>query len=85
YHDKGFEIYGISFDKNRDAWLAAVADKQMTWLHVSDLTGFDNQAARDYAVQGIPSNFLVETASGTIVATNLRGEALGEKIAELLD
>lgn len=85
YHGKGFEIYGISFDKNRDAWLAAVADKQMTWLHVSDLNGFDNQAARDYAIQGIPSNFLVDTATGGIVATNLRGEALGEKIAELLD
>lgn len=85
YHDKGFEIYGVSFDKNRDAWLAAVADKQMTWRHVSDLHGFDNQAARDYAVQGIPSNFLVETASGEIVATNLRGEELGAKVAELLD
>jgi len=85
YHDRGFEIYGISLDKNRDAWLAAIAGKKMSWLHVSDLNGFDCQAARDYAVQAIPSNFLVETATGDIVATNLRGAELVDKIAELLD
>ena len=55
----------------------------MNWVHVSEVNGFDNQAARDYAVQGIPSNFLI-AADGTIVAKNLRGEALYEKIAELL-
>lgn len=55
----------------------------MKWLHVSVLNGFDNQAAKDYAVQGIPSNFLIDS-QGTIVATNLRGEALHEKLEELL-
>ena len=83
FHKKGFEIYGVSFDNNRDKWLAAVKDNGMKWLHVSEVKGFDNQAAKDYAIQGIPSNFLID-GQGTIVARNLRGEALYEKISELL-
>ena len=85
YHGKGFEIYGVSFDNDRDAWLKAVADKKMTWVHVSDVKGWDNQARHDYAVNGIPANFLVDCSTGKIVATNLRGEDLQAKIAELLD
>ncbi len=83
FHDKGFEIYGISFDQNRDNWLGAIEKNGMNWIHVSELNGFDNQAAKDYAVQGIPSNFLID-AQGTIVAKGLRGEKLYEKVAELL-
>ena len=83
FHKKGFEIYGVSFDKDREKWLEAIDRNGMNWVHVSEVNGFDNQAARDYAVQGIPSNFLI-AADGTIVARNLRGEALYGKIAELL-
>ena len=85
YHKKGFEIYGVSFDNDRDAWLKAVEGKKMNWVHVSDVNGWENQARHDYAVNGIPSNFLIDCATGKIVATNLRGEALQAKIAELLD
>ncbi|MFQ6939206.1 MAG: thioredoxin-like domain-containing protein [Alistipes finegoldii] len=81
FHKKGFEIYGVSFDNNRDKWLAAVKDNGMKWIQVSDLNGFDNPAAKDYAVQGIPSNFLID-ASGNIVAKNLRGEDLYKKVEE---
>ena len=83
FHKKGFEIYGVSFDRDRDKWLAAVKDNGMDWIHVSELQQFDNQAAKDYAVQGIPSNFLID-AQGVIVAKNLRGEDLCSKVAELL-
>lgn len=83
FRKRGFEIYGVSFDNNRDKWLEAIDRHGMKWLHVSALNGFDNQAAKDYAVQGIPSNFLIDN-QGTIVATNLRGEALYEKLQELL-
>lgn len=83
FHDKGFEIYGISFDKDRDNWLGAIEKNGMNWIHVSELNRFDNQAAKDYAVQAIPSNFLID-GQGTIVAKNLRGEELYEKVAELL-
>ena len=83
FHKKGFEIYGVSFDRDRDKWLAAVKDNGMDWIHVSELQQFDNQAAKDYAVQGIPSNFLID-AQGVIVAKNLRGEDLYKKVEELL-
>ena len=83
FHKKGFEIYGVSFDRDRDKWLAAVKDHGMDWIHVSELQQFDNRAAKDYAVQGIPSNFLID-AQGVIVAKNLRGEDLYKKVEELL-
>ena len=83
FRKKGFEIYGVSFDEDRGDWLGAVEQNGMDWLHVSEVKGFDNQAAKDYAIQGIPSNFLID-GQGTIVARNLRGEALYEKISELL-
>ena len=85
YHGKGFEIYGISHDTNGDRWRNCVKDRGMNWIHVSELNRFDNQAARDYKVRAIPSNFLVDCSTGKIVATNLRGKAVGEKLAELLD
>ncbi len=83
FHAKGFEIFGVSFDKDSEKWLGAVKDNGMNWIHVSDVNGFENQAAKDYAIQGIPSNFLID-AEGKIVAKNLRGEDLYEKIKELL-
>ena len=55
----------------------------MNWIHVSSLDGFENQSAKDYAIQGIPANFLIDH-EGKIVAKNLRGEELYNKIAELL-
>ena len=72
-----------TLDRDRDKWLAAVKDNGMEWIHVSELQRFDNQAAKDYAVQGIPSNFLID-AQGKIVARNLRGEDLYKKVEELL-
>lgn len=84
FHSKGFEIYGVSLDKNRDAWLAAVDGHGMEWLQVSPLTGFGAEPVRQYAVKSIPSNFLIDTSTGRFVASNLRGEALPKKIAELL-
>ena len=83
FHKKGFEIFGVSFDSKAEDWTEAVEKNGMDWIHVSALSGFDNQAAEDYAVRGIPSNFLID-GQGTIVARNLRGEALYEKISELL-
>ena len=83
FHAKGFEIYGVSFDKEREKWLRAIADNGMNWIQVSDLNGYDNSATQDYAVAGIPANYLIDS-DGRIVAKNLRGEAICTKIAELL-
>ncbi len=83
YNAKGFEIFGVSFDRDAEAWKKAVESKEMNWIHVSEVNYFDNQAATDYAVRSIPSNFLIGP-DGTIVAVNLRGEEVKAKIAELL-
>ena len=81
YGKKGFEIYAMSFDSQRDRWIDAVRQQGMKWIQVSDLSGFQTPAAEAYAVQSIPSNFLIRCSDGQIVATQLRGEALGENSA----
>ena len=84
YHKKGFEIYGVSFDAKHEAWKGAIEKQQMKWVNVSTLERFDNPAAKEYAVESIPTNFLIDCSNGVIVAKNLRGEAVLEKLAELL-
>lgn len=84
FHPLGLEIYGVSFDREREPWLAAIRDEGLKWPQVSELKHFDNSAARDYAVRSIPSNLLIDTRSGRIVATNLRGERLEKRLEELL-
>lgn len=84
YFSKGFQILGVSLDRSKDAWLKAVTDNQMNWIHVSDLKYWDNEVARQYSINSIPANFLIEASTGKIVATNLRGQDLEKKIAELL-
>ena len=84
YHKKGFEIFGVSLDNKKEAWEGAIKNKKLNWPHVSDLKGWQNTAADLYGVRSIPSNYLVDCATGTIVATNLRGEEVKAKVAELL-
>lgn len=86
YKEKNFTILGVSLDggdKGRDLWLKAIKDDQLTWPQVSSLDGWKNEAAQMYGVQGIPTNFLVGP-DGKIVAKNLRGSNLEEKLKELL-
>lgn len=82
YHDKGFEIFGVSVDDDVDAWKRTMSAHKMTWVNVHDT---DKSAAMTYAVASIPTNFLIDSATGKIVAKNLRGEAVVEKLAELLN
>lgn len=83
FNGKGFTVFGVSLDADRDRWLKAIADDQLTWQHVSDLRGWDNQFSKAYAVNSIPANFLVNR-EGTIIATGLRGDDLHKKLDELL-
>lgn len=83
YHKKGFEILGISLDKDKTKWKAAVEKDKLTWQNLSDLKGWDNEVAKMYAIRSIPSNFLID-ANGIIIAKNLRGEDLEKKLEELL-
>jgi peroxiredoxin len=85
YQAKGFEIISISLDEggSRAKWLKAIAEDQLPWAQVSDLRGFASETAKQYGVQAIPQNFLLDP-TGKIVATNLRGDALQAKLAQLL-
>jgi thiol-disulfide isomerase/thioredoxin len=83
YHSLGFEIYGVSYDDDGTAWRKAITDEGMNWVHVSALKGWECPSRPLYGVNAIPRNYLIDS-EGNIVARNLRGEALGEKLAELL-
>lgn len=82
YHSQGYEIVGVSFDQKKDAWAAAVEKLGMTWPQMSDLKGWDCAAHTVYGVNSIPSNILINP-EGVIVAADLRGEALLNKLAEI--
>lgn len=84
YKDKGFTIYSVSLDNSKDKWLEAIKADNLKWdNHVSELKGWQSEAAKAYGVNSIPRTFLLDK-DGKIVASNLRGPALEEKLAELL-
>lgn len=82
YHSKGFEIIGISFDQNADAWKKAVEQMKMKWPQLSDLGGWKSAAASVYGISAIPASLLLD-GTGKIVAGDLRGDKLGEKLMEI--
>ncbi len=83
YHDKGLNIIGVSLDRTADDWKKAIEDDGLTWNHVSNIAYFDDAIAKLYNIQAIPATFLLDE-NGVIVAKNLRGPALEEKIASML-
>lgn len=83
YHDQGFNVVGVSLDAKADAWKQAIADDGLTWNHISNLQRFQDPVAKMYNVNAIPAAFLIDE-NGVIVAKNLRGPALEQKVAELL-
>ena len=82
--DKGFEVYGVSLDDKKDAWEKAIDKHGLNWVHVSSLKGWECPVAKRYNVTGIPKMFLLDK-EGRIVATDLRGEALKEKVASFFE
>ena len=84
FKDKGFEIVGVSFDRNKEAWLKGIKDLGLPWPQMSDVKGWDSEGAKAYAISGIPHTVLIDK-DGTILARDLRAEELQAKLAELLD
>ena len=83
YNKKGFGIVGVSLDRDAEAWKKGIKDLGMTWDHMSDVKYWDCEGAKLYGVNSIPATVLV-AQDGTIVARNVRGAAIKEKLAELL-
>jgi len=84
FHDKGFDVFGVSFDKDKDAWEKAITDDGLAWTQVSDLKYWGSEAGKLYGVQSIPHNVLIDP-NGIIIAKDLRGEELQNKLAELMN
>lgn len=84
YKDKNFTVLGVSLDEDGAKWKKAIADDGMPWTQVSDLKGWKNEVSAYYGIQGIPSTLLVGP-DGKIIAKDLRGELLNEKLAEMFD
>jgi peroxiredoxin len=81
--NKGFTVLGVSMDNDRNSWLNAIRKDKLTWTHVSDLKRWANAAGKLYAVNAIPSNVLINP-DGIIIARNLRGKDLKNKLNEIL-
>jgi len=82
YKDAGFTILGVSLDRNRDRWLKAIDTDGLTWHHVSDLKGWQNEVAQEYEIRSIPRTLLVDP-EGVIIGKNLRGGDLENKLREI--
>ena len=82
YHAKGFEVVGVSFDQKKNAWVNAVQQMGMRWPQMSDLKGWQCAASDIYGVRSIPASVLLDP-QGKIIAIDLRGKALGEKLKEI--
>lgn len=77
FKNKGFTVLGVSLDDDKNAWIKAIKDDNLTWFHVSETKGWDSKIASQYKVDGLPASFLLDT-SGKIIAKNLRGAELNE-------
>ena len=88
YHSRGFDIFGVSYDANRKRWRECIETYGMRWTQIHQGFGLhprQTQAWSDYTLGGIPSCFLIDCATEKIIAKQLRGEALAQKLSELLD
>ncbi len=83
FKDKGFTIFGVSYDTKKDRWKTAIDDDKLNWHQVSDLQGWKNSTSDQYGIKAIPSNLLLDK-DGKIIAKNIFGKKLTDKLSELM-
>ncbi|TAM98903.1 MAG: redoxin domain-containing protein [Chitinophagaceae bacterium] len=83
FKDKNFTVLGVSLDTKKSSWKEAIRHDKLTWNQISDLKGWNSAPAAIYGVEAIPANFLVNP-DGKIIATNLEGDSLFQKLREVL-
>lgn len=84
FKDNNFEILGVSFDRDMENWTKAIKEDNLTWKHISDLQHWNNGAALVYGIKAIPQNVLIDP-DGIIIARNLHGEDLKNKLREIFN
>ncbi len=84
YKKDGLEIYGVSLDSDKESWLKAISDDQLSWIHVSDLLKWNSPVISKYNIDAIPTTILLDK-EGKIIAKNLRGKYLENKLDELFN
>jgi len=84
FKNKGFEIFGVGAEVNREQWINAIEKDGLTWTNVTDFKGDKNEAALIYGVSQYPTNFLIDR-NGVIIAKDIKGDSLRNKLKELLD
>lgn len=84
YKEKGFEVFGVSLDRTKEAWVDAIAEDGLTWTQVSDLQYFNSAAAELYQIDAIPATYLIDP-DGKIIGKDLRGPSLRAKLEEIFD
>ena len=83
YKANGFEVYAVSLDVKKQAWLKAVKKDKLTYSVVIDDAGWSSRVAESFFVDMLPTNFLLDK-SGKIVAINLEGKELFDKVKNLV-
>ena len=83
FHDKGFEIFAVSYDEEKENWMAIIEEKNLNWHHVSELRSIGNTAGFIYGVSEIPDNFLIDE-NGIIVARDLSTDELDEQLSKMI-
>ncbi len=84
YNKKGFEIYQVSLDRTREDWIDGIKQDKLNWTQVSELKYWESSVVSQFGIQGIPMNYLLDK-EGKVIASNLRGPALGEKLEEIFN
>ena len=83
YKAKGFEVYAVSLDVKKEAWLKAIKKDKLTYTGVNDNTGWNSKVAESFFVDQLPTNFLLDK-TGKIVAINIEGKELFDKVKEMV-
>ena len=80
---KGFEIFGVASETDREKWITAIKADKLTWINVTDLKGSSNKAVLIYGVSGYPTNYLIDK-NGIIIAKDIYGDELRKALLKIL-
>lgn len=84
FQSKGFEIFAVALKGNKEVWQNMIENDDLQWQHVRTSIGKKDENISKYGIRSTPDNFLIDH-NGKIIARDIRGEELEEKLTELLN